>query len=165
MDFSFAGQFHTELNVGSAGEAVFDAYRKVAASLFGAKAIRYRRQVFPEDGQMSIAAGCQRMLDSHAAGVVYTVDPGEPAAERLVIVGAWGQGESVVEGASCTDTFFVAKTEPWQVLERSIADKESGIYLDGKAGLVEQSVAEELRSQSCLEPSQLQEPGPVGSAS
>ena len=157
MDFSFAGQFHSELNVEAAAAAVFAAYRMVAASLFGAKAIRYRRQLFPEEGQMSIAAGCQRMIDSRAAGVVYTVDSGKPADERLVVVGAWGQGESVVEGANPTDTFAVGKQEPWPVLERNIADKRNAIYLGEAAGLVEQTVPERLRGKPCLDDRQLQE--------
>ena len=68
MDFSFAGQFHSELQVKPAAAAVFQAYLLVVASLFVAKPLRYRRQVFREGSHLSIAACCQRMVNAKASG-------------------------------------------------------------------------------------------------
>ncbi len=155
MDFSFAGQFQSVLNVAATSEAVFAAYRIVAASLFSERAIGYRRQVFPEEGQMSIAAGCQRMVDSQASGVAYTVDTMNPTALQMVVVGAWGQGEAVVEGSKPTDTFLVEKAEPPRILQRHITTKESGIYLAATSGLADRPVPESLRARPCLDDAQL----------
>ncbi|MDH5298378.1 MAG: PEP-utilizing enzyme [Desulfobulbaceae bacterium] len=156
LDFSFAGQFRSILNVPAESAAVFDAYRQVAASLFGARPLRYRRELFPEEGRMSIAAGCQRMIDSRASGVAYTVDTMNQAAQQMVIVGAWGQGESVVEGSSPTDTFIVAKQDPHLLIHQHLSDKASGLYLDQAAGLALRAVPEQLRTLPCLSPEQRQ---------
>jgi len=142
MDFSFAGQFHTELNVLPEPDAIFDAYLKVAASLFAAKAIRYRRQLFPEGGTVSIAVCCQRMIDSRASGVAYSSDPlrlGEPAA---VVVAALGQGQAVVEGETPTDYFRVSKTMPPEILERVVVRKPYALALSPEGGLSRLAVSD-----------------------
>ncbi|MGV1100537.1 PEP/pyruvate-binding domain-containing protein [Thiovibrio sp. JS02] len=124
MDFSFAGQFHSELQVAPTPAAVFAAYRAVTASLFGAKALRYRRQVFPEGGHLAIAACCQRMINAQASGIIYTEDALAPGGQTMLAVGAFGQGQAVVEGQVPTDLFRIRKGESPQLIESSIAVKE-----------------------------------------
>ncbi len=153
MDFSFAGQFHTELQVPSQAEVVYRAYLQVAASLFGAKAILYRRQVFPEGSPMSIAACCQRMILAQASGIIYSVDPMEPGSQSMVVVGALGQGQAVVEGQVPTDFFRLSKGEPTQVLEQVIAAKHESLLPTGEAegGLAMQAVPNGQGEAPCLD--------------
>ncbi len=153
MDFSFAGQFHSELQVPPQAEAVYRAYLQVAASLFGAKAIRYRRQVFPEGSPMSIAACCQRMILAHASGIIYSIDPMEPGSQSMVAVGAMGQGQAVVEGQVPTDFFRISKGEPPQVVERVIAAKHEALLPTGDAdgGLAMQAVPNGQIEAPCLD--------------
>ena len=153
MDFSFAGQFHSELQVPPQAEAVYRAYLQVAGSLFGAKAIRYRRQVFPEGSPMSIAACCQRMIPARASGIIYSVDPMAPASQSMVAVGALGQGQAVVEGEVPTDFFRISKTEPLQVVERVIAEKHEALLPTGGAdgGLAMQAVPNGQAGAPCLD--------------
>ncbi len=153
MDFSFAGQFHSELQVPPQAEAVYRAYLLVAASLFGSKAIRYRRQVFPEGSPMSIAACCQRMIRAMASGIIYSIDPMEPGSQSMVVVGALGQGQAVVEGQVPTDFFRISKGEPPQVLERVIAPKHEALLPTGEAdgGLAMQAVANGQVEAPCLD--------------
>ncbi|MGB9712727.1 MAG: PEP/pyruvate-binding domain-containing protein [Dissulfurimicrobium hydrothermale] len=156
MDFSFAGQFHTVLNVPADPLAVFDAYRSVAASLFGRRAIRYRLRVFPGEGHMSIAAGCYRMVDSKISGIVYTVDPSEPGGDTMMIVSVWGQGEAVVEGRASADTFYVKKGANPLLVRQKIAVKETGLYLKQGGGLETRPVPDALKDAPSLTVEQLE---------
>ncbi len=142
QDFSFAGQFRSVLNVPAKSDDIFRAYLEVVASLFGQKAVQYRRSAFPGEGQMSIAAGCQRMIDSVASGVAYSVDPAAPSESNLLIVSAWGQGAAVVEGRAPTDSFLVAKGTSPQIKERRISAKPEGLYLNPEGGMGLQAVPE-----------------------
>ncbi|MBA3004862.1 MAG: hypothetical protein FP813_13605 [Desulfurivibrio sp.] len=153
MDFSFAGQFHSVLQVPPQAEAVYRAYLEVAASLFGAKAIRYRRQVFPEGGTMSIAACCQHMIPARASGIIYSVDPMEPGSQNMVVVGALGQGQAVVEGQVPTDFFKIAKGDSLQIVERVIAAKHESLLPTGEAdgGLAMQAVSNDQAEAPCLD--------------
>jgi pyruvate,water dikinase len=157
LDFSFAGQFESVLNVAARPEEVFHAYRVVVASLFGREAVAYRRQIFPDRGRMSIACGCQQMIDSLVSGVAYSTDPGNPGTDSMVVVGAWGQGAGIVEGEIPVDTFQLRKGEPAVVLDRQTSRKESGLYLAEGGGLYERPLKEVRRNRPCLTDPQLQE--------
>ena len=153
MDFSFAGQFHSVLQVPPLAEAVYQAYLQVAASLFGAKAILYRRQVFPEGSPMSIAACCQRMIPARASGIIYSVDPMEPGSQSMVVVGALGQGQAVVEGQVPTDFFRFSKDEAPRIIEQVIAAKHEALMpADGaEGGLAMQQVSAGDIERPCLD--------------
>ncbi|MEW6500543.1 MAG: PEP/pyruvate-binding domain-containing protein [Thermodesulfobacteriota bacterium] len=158
MDFSFAGQFRSVLQVVPEPAAIFHAYCQVAASLFGAKAVRYRRQVFPEGGPLSIAACCQRMIAARASGIIYTDDPMAPGARQMVVVGALGQGQAVVEGQLPTDFFRIAKGETLRLVDAAIARKEEALVVAGPGGgLKTAPVAAEEAEQPCLAEAKLLE--------
>ena len=105
---SFAGQYHTELNVSK--EGVIEAYKKVIASRFTPRAIQYRRRCGFEEEDTRMGVLCLRMVDSVASGVIYTVDPVEPDAGILRIAAVAGMGERLVSGEASPVTFFVDKT-------------------------------------------------------
>lgn len=154
MDFSFAGQFVTILNVPAQPDAIFSAYREVAASLFAEPAISYRRRLFPGEGQMTIAAGCQAMIDSQASGLVFTVNTADAENERMVIVGAWGQGDAIVEGAVATDSFQVRR-DPLEIVERRVVEKPTGRYPGTDTGTEERPISPELAARPCLNDEQI----------
>jgi pyruvate,water dikinase len=155
MDFSFAGQFRSVLNVPAQPEALFAAAREVMASLFSAGAVAYRRRVFPDEGKMAIAVVCQRMVDSRSSGIVFSVDTMQLAHDTMVVVAAWGQGEAVVEGGTPTDTFQLRKGPPISIAARQVADKEQGLFAGTESGLTSRAIAEELRTQPCLSDEEL----------
>lgn len=155
MDFSFAGQFRTVLNVRANPESIFQAYRQVAASLFTEAALSYRRLVFPGEGRLTIAAGCQVMVDSQASGILFTVDTADAIDERMVIVGAWGQGEAVVEGAVATDSFRIRKGAPPEIMERQVMMKPTGRYPAADGTLEERALAPEVAGAPCLSDEQI----------
>jgi len=150
MDFSFAGQFHSVLQVPANPKDIFHAYREVAASLLGAKALRYRRQVFPEGRQLSIAACCQCMINARASGIVYSSDPTEIGSQTMVVVGSLGQGQAVVEGQVATDYFRISKGDPLKIIDRSIAMKKDALLPSVEGGLETKGIAAENASLPCL---------------
>ncbi len=150
MDFSFAGQFDTVLNVRARPLDIFLAYRKVMASLFGKHVIEYRRTIFEGEGQMSIAALCQLMVDARSSGVLFTIDPLDSHSEDMVIVGNWGQGEAVVDGKMPTDTFRVSRKNGLKIASREINRKKEALYLSLAGGLEKRKVPEEMQKQPCL---------------
>jgi pyruvate,water dikinase len=107
---SFAGQQETFLNV--RGEAaVLEAMRRVFASLFNDRAISYRvHQGFAHDA-VALSAGVQHMVrsDLGASGVMFTLDTDSGFRDVVFITGAWGLGETVVQGAVNPDEFYVYK--------------------------------------------------------
>ncbi len=150
MDFSFAGQFKSVLNVRAGVKDVFQAYLQVVASLFSLKAVSYCRQVFPNESLMSMAAVCQRMVPAHASGVAFTLDTTTPDRDNMVIVGAWGQGDAIVEGQTPTDAFIISKEEPPVILERTVISKPLGRYQAENGGLENRKIEPSLRDEPCL---------------
>jgi len=163
MDFSFAGQFHSELQVAPTSDAVFQAYLRVVASLFGAKSLRYRQQVFPEGGHLSIAACCQRMVNVRASGVLYTEDPLEPGHGAMLVVGALGQGQAVVEGRIPTDLFRIARGDVPRILDSTLACKDKAWLPNGPdSALMATAVTGDAMMAPCLNETNLLELARIG---
>ena len=162
MDFSFAGQFDTVLNVRATPRDIFLAYRKVMASLFGKHVIEYRRTVLEGEGQMSIAALCQVMVDARSSGVLYTVDPLDSISEDMVIAANWGQGEAVVDGKMPTDTFRISKKGGLKIVKRDISRKKEALYLSPAGGLEKRDVPEERWDKPCLRDEEVLELAEMG---
>jgi pyruvate,water dikinase len=122
---SFAGMNETFLNV--RGEAaVLDAVRRCWASLFGARTVFYRAKRGFDQAGMDIAVVVQRQIASTRAGVMFTVDPAGGRADRIVIEGAHGLGESVVSGQVSPDRYVVDKGSR-AILTREVKRKELAI--------------------------------------
>ncbi|MBL0743024.1 phosphoenolpyruvate synthase [Chryseolinea lacunae] len=107
---SFAGQHESFLNV-TGSNHVLEAVKRCYASLFNDRAIKYRIDNGFADMQVALSVGVQVMVrsDVGSAGVIFTIEP-ETGNENLIYVtGAWGLGESVVQGAVNTDEFYLFK--------------------------------------------------------
>lgn len=105
---SFAGQQATYLNV--LGEkALLEAVLKCWASLFEARAIYYRAEQGFGQLEVGIAVPVQQMVDSQAAGVMFTIDPTNNDLDHISIEAAYGLGEVVVLGAVTPDRYLVDK--------------------------------------------------------
>ncbi len=112
-DLSFAGQYHTVLQVSP--DRVLDAYREVLASLYAPSAVAYRRQSgLPAHGLMAVA--CMRMVKAAQAGVLYTVDPNRPESGRMVIGAIRGLADVAVGGGQGMSTYELSREPPHPVL-------------------------------------------------
>lgn len=107
---SFAGQHDSFLNVTGA-EAVVDAVRKCYASLFNERAIKYRIDNNISHMLIAQSVGVQKMVraDAGAAGVAFTIEPETGNRNLIYITGAWGLGESIVQGAVNVDEVYFFK--------------------------------------------------------
>jgi pyruvate, water dikinase len=122
---SFAGMNETFLNVNGT-DAVVDAVRRCWASLFGGRTIFYRAKRGFDQAGMDIAVVVQRQIASMRAGVMFTIDPAGGRADRIVIEGAYGLGESVVSGQVSPDRYVVDKPTR-AIVTREVREKELAI--------------------------------------
>lgn len=109
-DASFAGQQETFLNI-SGLENVIEAVKKVFASLYNDRAIAYRVHRQFDHDKVALSAGIQRMIrsDIGVSGVMFTLDTESGFRDAVFITGAYGLGETVVQGAVNPDEFYVYK--------------------------------------------------------
>jgi len=148
-DASFAGQQETFLNVKGVDE-LLEKTVKCWSSLFTPRAIFYRTQKgFPHE-KVLISVGVQRMVNSRAAGVMFTIDPVTGDPSKIVIEGNYGLGESVVSGAVTPDDYIVDK-KTLKILEKRIGKKTVEYIRDPETGkTVHLEVSPERQAQPCL---------------
>jgi pyruvate,water dikinase len=107
---SFAGMNETFTNVRGAEELV-ERVADCWASLWSPRVVAYRAtQKLAEEP--AIAVIVQQMVDSDAAGVMFTADPATGDRDRIVIEAAFGLGEVVVGGQVEPDTYQLSKDGP-----------------------------------------------------
>lgn len=138
LDASFAGQHVTVLNVTSE-EMLLDAVRTIRESAHAESALAYRAKM-GVTGQPRIGIVMMRMINSHAAGVLFTRNPMTGAEER-VIESAWGLGEAVVAGLVTPDRFRVSATGT--ILERTPGRKDIAVRFAPGGGTAEVPVPAE----------------------
>ncbi|MDY0249226.1 MAG: phosphoenolpyruvate synthase [Pseudomonas sp.] len=109
-DASFAGQQETFLNIRGV-DNVIRAAKEVFASLFNDRAISYRVHQGFDHRNVALSAGVQRMVRSEtaAAGVMFSLDTESGFRDVVFITGAYGLGETVVQGSVNPDEFYVHK--------------------------------------------------------
>jgi len=109
-DASFAGQQETFLNI-HGQSMLLDAVRRCYASLFTDRAIVYRVHHGYGHSQVALSVGVQKMVrsDLASAGVMFSIDTETGFANAVLISGAYGLGESVVQGTVNPDEFYVFK--------------------------------------------------------
>jgi len=107
---SFAGQQATFLNIIGEKEVV-TAVQECWASLFEARAIFYREEQGFEHFKVGIAVPVQRMVQSEASGVMFTVEPTTSDRSKITIEAVLGLGETIVSGDVTPDHYIVSKDE------------------------------------------------------
>ncbi len=133
---SFAGQQETYLSIRGVGN-VLNAVRHVFASLFNNRAIAYRVHQGFDHAAVALSAGIQRMIrsDIGSSGVLFTLDTESGFRDVVFITGAWGLGETVVQGAVNPDEFFVYKptlaSGHQAIISRQLGDKAIKMIFTG----------------------------------
>jgi pyruvate,water dikinase len=148
-DASFAGQQETYLNIKGADEVVKNTV-KCWSSLFTPRAIFYRSEKGFAHEKVFISVGVQKMVNSKAAGVIFTLNPVTGDTSQIVIEGNYGLGEAVVSGAVTPDDFVVNKST-LKIAERRIAKKTVQYVRDPNTGkTVHAEVPIDEQAQPCL---------------
>ncbi len=109
-DASFAGQQETYLNI-KGDESLLIAIKNCFASLFTDRAISYREALGFDHFSIGLAVGVQKMVrsDLASAGVGFSLDTESGFKDVVLINGAYGLGEMVVQGAVTPDEWLVFK--------------------------------------------------------
>ncbi|SEI47103.1 phosphoenolpyruvate synthase [Azotobacter beijerinckii] len=165
-DASFAGQQETFLNIRGV-DNVIRAAKEVFASLFNDRAIAYRVHQGFDHKLVALSAGVQRMVRSETgtAGVMFTLDTESGFRDVVFITGAYGLGETVVQGAVNPDEFYVHKPtleagRP-AILRRNLGSKAIKMVYgeEAKAGKSVKTVevSREERARFCISDAEVTE--------
>ena len=148
-DASFAGQQETYLNVKGPAD-LLEKVVKCWSSLFTPRAIFYRNEKGFAHEKVFISVGVQKMVNSRAAGVMFTINPVTGETDEIVIEGNYGLGETVVSGAVNPDDFVVDKAT-LKIEERRIARKTIQYIRDPDTGkTVHLDVPPEKQKETCV---------------
>ncbi len=160
---SFAGQHDSYLNV-VGGEGLLESYRRCMASIFTDRAIHYRIDQGFDHFEIGLSVGIMKMIrsDLAASGVIFTLDTESGFRDVVLVTGAYGLGENVVQGAVNPDEFTVFKPTfeagHREVLRRMLGSKEiQMIYAeDGEADLTKNiATSAEDRARFCVSDSEV----------
>jgi pyruvate,water dikinase len=135
---SFAGQNETYLNV--RGDAsLLEACRRCFASLFLDRAIHYRVDQGFDHFKTALSIGVMKMVRSDLAssGVMFSLDTESGFRDVVLVTGAYGLGENVVQGAVDPDEYLVHKPTfeagHRAVLRRLLGDKAvKMVFVEGE---------------------------------
>ena len=148
-DASFAGQQETFLNIHGADD-LMDKVRKCWSSLFTPRAIFYRNEKGFAHEKVFISVGVQKMVNSRAAGVMFTINPVTGETNEIMIEGNFGLGETVVSGIVNPDNLLVDKNTT-TIKERRIAKKTVMYVRDPKTGsTIHLDVPEDKQKLQCV---------------
>jgi pyruvate,water dikinase len=155
-DASFAGQQDTILNV-KGDSWLIEACHQCYASLWTDRAISYRQTKGFDHFDVALSIGVQPMVRSDAAcsGVMFTLDTESGFRDVVVINGAWGLGEAVVQGMATPDEWIVFKPTLKQgfrpIVTRKLGVKEvKMVFADDGTGTQIRDVVESQRNRFCL---------------
>lgn len=144
-DASFAGQQDTYLNV-TGRDMVIRKVKECYASTFTDRAVYYRAKKNFDHENVALSAAVQMMADAKAAGVMFTVNLATGADDSIMIEGAWGLGEYIVQGTVTPDNFVVDK-DSLTITSRRINEKSIEL-IRKEGGDVEERKVEPERAKA-----------------
>ena len=161
---SFAGQQATFLNIEGEKDVV-KAVQDCWASLFGARAIFYRQEQGFEHFKVGIAVPVQRMVQSEAAGVMFTVEPTTSNKGKITIEAVLGLGEMIVSGDVTPDHYSISKKDV-KILEKDIKKQEWKLVkktgAHGKADNIKIDLTKEEQAQQKITDAEIIELAKIG---
>jgi pyruvate,water dikinase len=155
---SFAGQHDSFLHVRDE-EALVEACRRCFASLFTDRAIVYRALNGFDHLKVALSVAVMQMVDSDeaASGVTFTLDTESGNRDVVLVTGAYGLGETIVQGRVDPDEWLVHKPTfragTRAILRRTLGAKQSrmGWRDGGRSGrLRTRPVPRAERARFCL---------------
>lgn len=122
------------------------------ASLWGKRAVSYRREKGYDKPDTALAVVIQKMVNSEIAGVLFTMNPANGNREEVLINASYGLGESVVSGAVSPDELVCDRNG--SVINSVVGQKATQvIYAETQTETVE--VASEKRNQLSINENQI----------
>lgn len=162
-DASFAGQQETFLNVRGV-QSLMNSIKACFASLYTDRAISYRQERGYDHHAVRLSVGVQKMVrsDLGASGVAFSLDTESGYKDAVLINGAYGLGELIVQGEISPDEFIVYKPHLSNKELNSIIEKKMGqkhhklVYGTTLTELVKRvPVGDKLAARFCLNEEQI----------
>ncbi len=159
---SFAGQHDSFLNV-RGEEALLKKVIACFASLYNARAIKYRHDKGFSDSSIALSVGVQRMVraDLGSSGVLFTLDPESGFDRVVVLTGCWGLGENIVQGTVIPDEFVVFKPTLNQgkraILSKKMGSKSKTLVYADDGGVVNRNTPVQLQEQWVLKEAEVEQ--------
>ncbi len=153
---SFAGAAETFLNV-RGRNGLLRAVHQCYSSLFTDRAISYRARMGYDQLKVALSVGVMPMVrsDKASSGIIFTLDPESGFRDAVVVSGAYGLGEYVVQGVVTPDEWIVFKPalaagHP-AIIGRRLGSKEVRlVYADGSKATRSEATPAEDRARFCL---------------
>lgn len=128
-DASFAGQHESYLNI-NGDNPLLTSIQKCFASLYTARAVKYREDKGFDHSKIALSVGVQKMVrsDKGCSGVAFTLEPESGFRDIIHLSGVWGLGENIVQGSVTPDEFFVFKPTlllgKYPIIQKKLGAKE-----------------------------------------
>jgi pyruvate, water dikinase len=145
---SFAGLYHSELNVSS--DNILEVYKNIVAGKYSLPAITYRFERGFRDEDVHMSVGCMEMVDAVAGGVMYSRSPVDMSDDYIFINSAWGLPKSVVDGSVDCDIFVVSRDTPMSLVHKDIKIKNRKFVCYPQEGICRMEIPEDLQDQPSL---------------
>lgn len=129
---SFAGQFESFLGVRGLDQ-IDKALRRVWASLYSPRAIRYRHDTGMPAAASPMGVAVLEMVDAIASGVAFSADVVTGKRDRIVIEATHGLAEPLVQGLVTPDRYVVDKAE-MRLMSENVGKKSLLCELDKNGG-------------------------------
>ena len=158
---SFAGQHESFLNI-RGDQALMRAVKSCFASLYNARAIKYRHDKGFDKIEIALSVGVQLMVRSDLAcsGVCFSIDPESGFKDVVLITGCWGLGENIVQGAVIPDEFLVYKPAlkkgDFPILSKKIGSKSKTMIYAESGGIVNIDTPAEKQQEFVLTNAEIQ---------
>lgn len=131
---SFAGQQETFLNVKGDANLILKV-KECWASLFEERAIFYRKENNFDHFRVGIAVPVQKMIESEASGVMFTIDPVSNDKTKIVIEAVFGLGEMIVQGKATPDHYEISKSTG-ELLVKEISSQTEMMKKSGESNKI-----------------------------
>ena len=152
-EHTFAGQYSSFLN--RPDQEFLETYKDVLASAYSPSAMEYRKEKGFSIHEVAMAVACQDMIDARVSGVLYSLDPIDPASEDMVISASWGLGAPIVAGKISADRYTVSREWPFEVKSFEIIRKPKQLVNKTYGDCEFRPVSEEMQSGISLTEEQI----------
>lgn len=149
---AWAGQLESFLNVEK--ENLLEYVRECWASLFTPRAIFYRFENNLHDEDISVAVVVQKMVESHAAGVAFSVHPVTEDENQMIIEAGFGLGDAVVGGEITPDSYVVEK-EPREIVDVNVNTQKKMYTRQDESGNAWRELPKERANKQVLSSEQI----------
>lgn len=146
---SHPGQYETFLHVTGKPEVMKNII-KVWSSTFNARSLIARARLGLSLHSDPIGVAVLQMVNTKAAGVMFTLNPLNGDPSKISIGGNWGLGEAVVSGEVTNDQWLIDKVT-LEIIERRVATKTTECQFDPERGeIFYKDIPPEKQSKPCL---------------